>query len=91
VFYSTEKECYVLGEFSNALKTDPHGNFLNVRTRTHPSFMISEKELSSPTLRDVFINHKRADIYALGITLLCAFYMTEPVERRLAAPINRMM
>ncbi len=25
------------------------------------------------------------------MTLLCAFYMIEPVERKLAAPINRKM
>lgn len=32
---------------------------------------------------------QQADIYSLGMTLLCAFYLCEPIDKKAAKPYNR--
>jgi len=75
VYFSLNHNCFQLGNYKNVLKTDSEGTYRNVRLRVHPSFKVEDNIDGANN----FTNHKKSDIYALGMTLLCAFYMTEPV------------
>lgn len=83
VFYSTEKNCYQLGCFSNSFKTNGGQAISQVRTST----FFGAPELGVQSEADL----QKADAYSLGMTLLCAFYLTEPVDRKNASAFNRKM
>lgn len=80
VFYSTEKNCYQLGCFANTVKQS--GTATNqVRTSNY----FGAPELLVQAEADL----QKADIYSLGMTLLCAFFLCEPVDRKKATHHTR--
>ena len=81
VYFSLEKNCYQLGTFSNALKSGSNEKMIGLRTSSY----FGAPELSNTVERDL----SQADIYSLGMTLLCAFYLCEPIDRKNSTPYNR--
>jgi serine/threonine protein kinase len=57
----------MIGQFANSVRGTLKGNFRNART----SLNFGAPELNSSNNYDL----KKADIFSLGVTLLCAFYL----------------
>ena len=72
VFYSPEKKCYLLGQFSYATKNASRGNLRSNRA--------SKYHASPETNSNEQYDFKKADVYSLGSTLLCALYLCNPLD-----------
>lgn len=81
VYFSLQKNSYQLATFSNALKSGTQEKIIGLRTSSY----FGAPELNTSAERDL----SQADIYSLGMTLLCAFYLCEPIDRKGSAPYNR--
>ena len=73
IFYSLEKNCYQIGTFSNALKTS--NGFAPTGLKVLKNF--SDPDMGKTKEENLFYS----DIYSLGMTLLCAFYLCEPIKK----------
>lgn len=92
VYYSQQKDCFLLGCFSNVtvsprdkltkqMKESNHYKDCNHRR-------LSKTSQASPlVLADLY----KSDVYSLGMTLLSAFYLCEPLDRKKSAPFNRAL
>lgn len=74
VFYSLELSCYQLGSFANAVKSEDRVS-TNVRVSTY----YGAPELINSQKADL----EQADVYSLGMTLLSAFYLCEPIDLKI--------
>jgi serine/threonine protein kinase len=79
VFYSLERNCYQLACFANAVKLQV-GAPGNVRA----SVCYAAPELATSNQA----NLEQADVYSLGMTLLSAFYLCEPIDSKVIAEYN---
>jgi serine/threonine protein kinase len=72
VFYSTSNKCYVIGNFSYATKNATMGNLRNNRA--------SKNYVSPEANTNEQFDFRKADVYSLGATLLCALYLCNPID-----------
>lgn len=72
VFYCPSKKCYVIGNFSYATKEASKGNLRNNRA--------SKNYVSPEANSNEEYDFKKTDIFSLGSTLLCALYLSNPID-----------
>lgn len=81
VFYCPSKKCYVIGNFSYATKNASTGNLRNNRA--------SKNYISPEANSNEQYDFKKADIYSLGMTLLCALYLCNPIDVQQALKLSQ--
>lgn len=62
-----------------------------MKETNHYRDMYSTKRISRLSSMHVGIDLSKSDIYSLGMTLLSAFYLCEPIDRKKCAPHNRAL
>lgn len=71
----------MLGSFSNCLKDDGSLNTNKIKSMSH----FNAPELSV----EASCSLQKGDVYSLGLTLLCGFYLCEPIDRKEYVPLNK--
>ena len=81
VLFSIASNCYQLGNFGNATKHE----FKKARKFMSTSQVRSSANYSAPEFKSsTDVDLREADIYSLGITLLSAFFLCEPINQNCA-------
>jgi serine/threonine protein kinase len=83
VFYSVERNCYLLGNFANCQKGAANAASSGAR----PEQRFSAPEASHQHEFDLL----KGDVYSLGLTLLSAFYLAPHVDRKLFVTQNKLL
>lgn len=83
VYYSLERNCYQLAGFGNCMETGGGRSTMDV-SQVRTSTVYEAPELRSSTRASL----EQADVYALGVTLLSAFYLCEPLNLDKASQQN---
>jgi serine/threonine protein kinase len=81
VYFSVGKNCYLLGSYATCSKGE--GNSSSTRMRGESEF--NAPELSHQPQVDLL----QGDVYSLGLTLLCAFYLAQPLDRNALPQHNK--
>ncbi len=81
IFYSKDKKKYILCNYDSATLCGNKPIDRLIRSSVHynsPEMNQSEKYLQ-----------KKSDVYSLGVTLLCAFFLCEPIDLGKAAKFHK--
>lgn len=92
VYYSKQKECFLLGSFSNVMRRAVDRQAKNVKESNHYKDLYSTHKIARmSSLKMDSVDLLKGDVYSLGMTLLTAFYLCEPIDRKKCAHYNRAM
>jgi serine/threonine protein kinase len=89
VYYSISKKCFILGSFSNVMFSMVPSAIASDIQQSHGKNIYNRRKLSIGEANSSLAFQN--DVYALGMTLLSAFYLLEPLNRQKCAPHNRFL
>jgi hypothetical protein len=82
----------LLGSFSNVTKFPKDKLTKNIKESNHYKDLYSTRRISRlSSFLTQSIDMSKCDVYSLGMTLLSAFYLCEPIDRKKCAPYNRAL
>lgn len=77
IYYSSDKMCYLIGNFSNLMRREEENLKITFKNSNHyrDHVHLHGKKGDSQSTREETSVCDSLDVYALGITLLSAFYL----------------
>lgn len=81
IYFSSKKNCYVIGSYANCSRVVPAAGPSAVKVDSQ----FNAADFSQNSQEDAF----KDDVYSLGVTLLSAFYLTQPLDRKLFIQQNK--
>jgi len=97
IYYSQLKGCFMLGSFSNVTNSPKDKIIKNIKESNHYKDIYSRKRISRFSYAGAIglnglaamVDLYKSDVYSLGMSLLSAFYLCEPIDRKKSAPLSR--